>query len=71
MIEYQDHRNDDTRVERMSLRDVRAWLTAYERAYERDETYPCEHGHFDCSTEERGPCMDEALHALGESENAE
>jgi hypothetical protein len=21
--------------------------------------YPCEHGHFDCSDRERGPCSDE------------
>lgn len=49
-----------SKVERMSLRDVRAWLARYERS--GDE--PCEHGHYGCSTEERGPCLDEALHAL-------
>lgn len=47
-----------SKVERMTLRQTRAWLERYFAA-RGDE--PCEHGHFGCSTEERGPCMDEAL----------
>jgi hypothetical protein len=35
-----------------------------ERVYGRERPYPCEHGHFDCATFERGPCAGETLDRL-------
>ncbi len=48
-------------AEGMTLERARCWMQRFERTVDslyRDPE-PCEHGHFGCSTVERGACMNE------------
>ena len=51
----------ETRLSRMGVREIAAYLRRASRAATRDRLEPCEHGHPECSDQVDGPCLDEAL----------
>lgn len=46
----------------MTKTDARAWLTLFSDLTD-EQRHICEHGHKECSTVERGPCLDDVLQA--------
>lgn len=45
-------------VDRGRAAIVKAW-ERYNDARDRDDLYPCEYGHLECSHTSEGPCMNE------------
>jgi hypothetical protein len=49
-----------SKVDRMSEKQMKRYLSAYDLASTHGDLYPCEYGHYDCAIVPRGACSNEA-----------